>query len=241
MASLDAETTLEYTVDGPETGTPIVLLHPFGADRSAWDAHVEELDGGPIVRPDLRGHGETGVVGDGSTEYTLDLFAADSHELVSGVTGAPLLVGCSLGAATALTYALEHPGSVSGVVASGVAERKLHREVLVQTFSRVQSGLISLFGYSRVSDRLGLPPQPAYERLTDLLDDPDDELDTTETVRRLTEADVDVTLVRGPGERPFSDELRASGADVAVLSSGGHIAPLRFPEECCSLITARLD
>jgi pimeloyl-ACP methyl ester carboxylesterase len=40
-----AVTGLHMDFSGPESGTPLVLLHGFGGDGSAWDAVKAELPG----------------------------------------------------------------------------------------------------------------------------------------------------------------------------------------------------
>ena len=60
---------LFYTDEGPKNGPPVVLLHGFPLDRTMWDEQAKKLvgQGFRVIRPDLRGHGKSPVVGEPST------------------------------------------------------------------------------------------------------------------------------------------------------------------------------
>jgi pimeloyl-ACP methyl ester carboxylesterase len=92
-------------------GVPVVLLHPGVGDSRSWDRVVPGLDGLRLVRYDVRGYGrspqpteEFSLVED--LETVLDQLALDRV----------LLVGCSMGGGTALSFALAHPHRVHGLV-----------------------------------------------------------------------------------------------------------------------------
>ena len=102
---------LEYDVRG--TGRPVVLLHSGGVDRHLWDAEADALAADHlVVRYDARGHGA-------STSPTADWqFHEDLRALVRHLDlERPTLVGLSLGAATALDYAIAYPDDVTAVLA----------------------------------------------------------------------------------------------------------------------------
>ena len=92
-------------------GVPIVLLHPGIGDSRSWDLVVPGLDGRRVVRYDVRGYGRSPQP---TTEFSLleDLETVlDQLELER-----VLLVGCSMGGATALGETLAHPDRVHGLV-----------------------------------------------------------------------------------------------------------------------------
>lgn len=102
---------LDYDVRG--AGRPVVLLHSGGADRHLWDAEAQALAGDHlVVRYDARGHGA-------STSPTADWAFHEDLSAVLAHLGVerPTLVGLSLGAATALDYAIAYPDDVTAVLA----------------------------------------------------------------------------------------------------------------------------
>ncbi|MEU8223720.1 alpha/beta hydrolase [Kribbella sp. NPDC048915] len=92
-------------------GVPIVLLHSGVGDSRDWDRVVPGLDGLRLVRYDVRGYGRSPqptaqftLLGD--LETVLDQLALDRV----------LLVGCSMGGGTALSFAVRYPQRVHGLV-----------------------------------------------------------------------------------------------------------------------------
>ncbi|MFI2236029.1 alpha/beta fold hydrolase [Streptomyces chrestomyceticus] len=97
------------------SGRPLVLLHGGFLDHRMWDRQVPAFATKyRVIAPDARGHGR-------STNATGPFRPADD---VAGLlrhlgTGPVILVGLSMGAATAVDTALEYPELVSGLVVSG--------------------------------------------------------------------------------------------------------------------------
>lgn len=94
-------------------GVPVVFLHAGVADRRMWSEQVRALAtaGYHVAAYDRRGFGET-VTEDEPFSHVVDL------ELVLDRLGlnAVVLVGCSMGGALAVDFALEHPGRVVALV-----------------------------------------------------------------------------------------------------------------------------
>lgn len=93
-------------------GLPIVLIHGFTFDMRTWDAQVEVLSQFfQVVRYDLRGFGRSSLPR-GPYSHVEDL-----QVLIQSLSlSAPVLIGLSLGANIALTYALENPGIVRALI-----------------------------------------------------------------------------------------------------------------------------
>lgn len=106
------------------TGRPLVLLHGGFLDHRMWDDQIPAFaDRYRVIAPDARGHGGSA----NATEpfrHTDDLAALLRHL----GTGPAILVGVSMGAATAIDTALEHPGAVAAVVVSGAGTSEPHFE-----------------------------------------------------------------------------------------------------------------
>jgi pyruvate dehydrogenase E2 component (dihydrolipoamide acetyltransferase) len=99
---------------GPEHGTPILLIHGFGADMSTWlFNHGALAEDRPVHAIDLPGHGGSSKeVGDGSTRA---LAATIVDYMDAAGIGAAHLVGHSLGGAIAVLVAHDHPDRVTGL------------------------------------------------------------------------------------------------------------------------------
>lgn len=107
---------VHYTVDGVEAGRDIILVHGFAASVHAWRPWVERLrDEYRLIAIDLPGHGLTAAPK--GYRASLDSNAALVGELATHV-GADrfVLAGNSMGGAVSLTYALENPERLEGLV-----------------------------------------------------------------------------------------------------------------------------
>jgi pimeloyl-ACP methyl ester carboxylesterase len=99
-------------------GPPIVLVHGLSATRRNVVQGSRHLikRGYSLIAYDARGHGESDpVAGDSAYEYT-DLVADLEAVIDDQELERPALVGSSMGAATVMTYALEHPDRVPALV-----------------------------------------------------------------------------------------------------------------------------
>ena len=93
-------------------GVPLVFIHGFSFDMRTWDAQVEALSRYfQVVRYDLRGFGRSSMP-TGPYSHVQDL-----RDLIGFLsTVLPVLIGLSLGANIALSFALDHPRAVRGLV-----------------------------------------------------------------------------------------------------------------------------
>jgi pimeloyl-ACP methyl ester carboxylesterase len=101
--------TIHYLVEG--RGPAVVLLHGLGGFAASWRHNVPPLaTRATVYAVDLPGFGRSGKP---PAPYSLGYFARALHGFLEaiGVTQASL-VGHSLGAAAAVTYALTHPARV---------------------------------------------------------------------------------------------------------------------------------
>jgi len=100
---------LNYLVEG--RGPAVVLVHGLGGFAASWRHNVPSLASrATVYAVDLPGFGQSGKP---PAEYSLGFFARALHAFLDavGVSHASL-VGHSLGAAVALTYALTRPARV---------------------------------------------------------------------------------------------------------------------------------
>jgi 3-oxoadipate enol-lactonase len=103
-------------------GPPIVLCHGLTATRRyvVHGSRVLERAGHTVVSYDARGHGESDPAPEGRG-YGYPELVGDLECVIAEAVGEGefLLVGSSMGAHTAVAYALAHPQRVSGLVLVG--------------------------------------------------------------------------------------------------------------------------
>lgn len=94
------------------TGFPLILVHAGICDSRMWDEQFDVFaQQHRVVRYDLRGYGQTAPV-DGAYAHHTDLLALLNH---LGIERAHLL-GCSMGGATVIDFALTYPDRVSALI-----------------------------------------------------------------------------------------------------------------------------
>ncbi|MCM2392175.1 alpha/beta fold hydrolase [Streptomyces albipurpureus] len=127
-APVDDEGRLAHDIAGE--GPAVVLLHGGLLDLTVWDEEFEVLAADyQVIRYDARGHGRSSsVTGDWSPAE--DLHALLSHLCVERAR----LVGASLGARTALDFALLYPELTESLVlaAPGISGRPFVDPYVIQ-------------------------------------------------------------------------------------------------------------
>ena len=104
-------------------GTPIVLCHGITATRRyvVHGSRALERAGHLVVSYDARGHGESDPAPEGRG-YGYPELVADLEEVLAATVGEEqrfVLAGHSMGAHTAVAYALRHPQRLGGLVVVG--------------------------------------------------------------------------------------------------------------------------
>lgn len=103
-------------------GTPIVLCHGITATRRyvVQGSRVLERSGFRVVSYDARGHGESDSAPTGEG-YGYPRLVDDLERVVASEVGEGrfFLAGHSMGAHTAVSYALRHPGRLAGLIVVG--------------------------------------------------------------------------------------------------------------------------
>jgi pimeloyl-ACP methyl ester carboxylesterase len=98
-------------------GSPIALLHGLTGTRRyvVMGSRVLERSGHRTISYDARGHGHSGSAPDASG-YTYELLADDLQAVLDALeVERAVLAGASMGAQTALRFALEHPERVQAL------------------------------------------------------------------------------------------------------------------------------
>jgi pimeloyl-ACP methyl ester carboxylesterase len=215
----------------------IVLLHGLGGDlEQLWGVTGPEVGGRPaaILAPDARAHGETRFVGEGPLNF--DVLGLDLLTLVDRLRLGPrlVLVGVSMGAATALRVALDGPQRVHGLVL--VRPAWLHErwpenlapfgEIAALLSEQGPAAGRARFEASRLYQEVrAVSPSTASSLLAQF-----DKPYALARVRRLEDL---------PGAVPYQhpDDLRAVRAPTLVVGAPGDpVHPVRFAEELAGLI-----
>ncbi len=99
-----------YQVEVAGEGEPLLLLHGFTGDRSAWAELSQQLrDDFELIALDLLGHGGSDAPAD-PVSYRMERAAADIADLLNQLGGPrPHLLGYSMGGRLALFLALRFP------------------------------------------------------------------------------------------------------------------------------------
>ena len=115
--SLDTPTGVKLSGERTGTGVPLILLHGLTATRRyvLMGSRYLARAGVELVGFDARGHGASGPAPDSSAYEYADM-VGDLDVVVASVGTPVVLVGNSMGAATAAAYALEYPERVSALV-----------------------------------------------------------------------------------------------------------------------------
>lgn len=116
------ELSFDVTVDGPEDGRPVLLLHGFPETGRSWDAVGRSLvrAGHRVIVPDQRGY-SAGARPTGVEAYGMRPIVADALGILDAL-GLPMVdvVGHDWGANVAWCLATWHPDRVRSLVAVSV-------------------------------------------------------------------------------------------------------------------------
>ena len=115
MRIRNGDVELNVVVDGADDAPPILLLHGILGCAQTWDWMVPRLvDNARVLRLDFRGHGESDRA---AGAYQLTDYVSDAAAVCEQVAGRPcIVIGHSLGGATAAGLAQTRPELVRGVV-----------------------------------------------------------------------------------------------------------------------------
>lgn len=116
VSASPAADAVNWTVEGPPDGQPIVFVHGAMMGRSVWRPQIDALSARyRCISVDLPGHGAQR-----SERFTLDR-AVDTvvRAIDAEANGRAVVVGLSLGGYTSVLVAARHPEKVRGLVIAG--------------------------------------------------------------------------------------------------------------------------
>jgi pimeloyl-ACP methyl ester carboxylesterase len=129
FVTLPSGARAHYRIQGDADGVTLVLLHGSNSSLHAWEPWVAELgDAHRIVTVDLPGHGLTGATP--AADYTFEGMARFVEEFTRKLgLSRFILGGNSMGGAVTLSYALDHPDELSGIVLVSAGGTQVPAEV----------------------------------------------------------------------------------------------------------------
>jgi pimeloyl-ACP methyl ester carboxylesterase len=238
-------------------GPPVVFLHAGIADLRMWEPQVapfaEQFD---VLRPDQRGFGESELP---SKPWSP---VADLLSLMKQLSLEPAhLIGCSMGGALAIDFALAHPERISklvlvGSAIGGFAFKPEHAHLFSEAASARKAGDLDALNQAMLKLFLDGPKRPrgyVAEPLRKLFlemngralrsdfEKAPPEQDAL-AVRRLHEIAEPTLVVVGDQDVPTvleaADLLMNSIPDVrkAVIHDAAHLPNLEHPEEFNRLV-----
>src|SRR5215212_5547291 len=115
--SLDTPTGVHLSGERAGSGVPLILLHGLTATRRyvLMGSRYLARAGAELIAYEVRGHGAASPA-PSPEAYEYGDLAADLELVVESVASPVVLVGNSMGAATAVAYALKFPERVSALV-----------------------------------------------------------------------------------------------------------------------------
>jgi 3-oxoadipate enol-lactonase len=195
--------------DTTGSGPAVLLLHSGVTDRRMWDPLVPALSHAfRVVRPDLRGFGESPLPAEEYADAD-DLDALLDH---LGITDAAV-VGSSFGGRVALELATLHPGRVSSLVLLCAALRGVEPTADAAAFGEEEDRLLEagdVEGAVDLNVRTWLGPEASEE--------------TRALVARMQRRAFEVQLeadARGPGPQPRRVEVDLARIAVPTLVVSG--------------------
>lgn len=240
---------------GAATGTPVLMIHGFGADAQSWYPLDRELGRNhPVIRIDLPNHG-------GSPRRRIAGFAALSREIVAAFDELHLekvhLVGHSLGGAAALaladirarriaSLALLAPGGlgaeINGAFLAGMT--RASRPESLGPWLRTMVADPALIGEDFVAAAMtgrdaGLRAAQA-QMAQDLFPDGTQGFDLRAAMERL---DCPTRLIWGRDDKvlPWQQALGAPGrVGVHLFARTGHVPQLERPEDVLRILRAQI-
>lgn len=233
---------LHYEESGQ--GIPLVLVHGYPLDHTIWDDVTRHLGGGiRVIRPDLRGYGQSPVT-DGV--YSMSLLANDLLGLLDQLgLGKVVLAGHSMGGYVCLAFARAYPARLAGlglVTTQALADPPERREGRLQqaleverrgTIAAVEAGLAKYSPDPAVLEKtreimLRCDPRAVAGSLRGMAERPD-------LSGLLPELNLPALVIAGevdaliPASR--SEEMANLLPDgrLVVVKGGGHMAMMESP------------
>lgn len=225
----------------------VILIHGAGGTHLNWPPQIRRLAGQRMIAPDLPGHGKSEGVG----RQLIADYAGDLAGFMDALrVPAAILAGHSMGAAIALTMALQHPKRVVGMallgssarmpVAPAILRGAADPSAFLATVDRITSHSYSPHADSRLKE-LALRRMAESRRSVlygdfvacDLFDVVD-ELGRIRAPALVLAAEEDRMIPVGSSR---SMQRQIPGAQLRLIRGAGHMLMLEQPEAVASALS----
>ena len=243
---------LHYEVHGGgNLGPPLVFVHGAGGSRLHWPLGLRRLAGRHTLAVDLPGHGQSPIgENSGIDGYVRGL--ADWRTAVP--VHRPVLVGHSMGAAIALTAALEEPAALAGLVLVGAGPRLRVNPKLLEgvaqpeTFAAAVHQIV-LWSFAPEADArmVELARRRMIETGSAVLADDLRACNAFDVTSRLSGIRLPTLIIVGRNDRMtplgLSEELQQgiAGARLRVVEAAGHMVMLERPAAMATFLQSFLE
>jgi len=146
--------TLSVRESGPANGEAVVLLHALGLDGTIWEDVIARLPNGlRIIRPDMRGHGQSDVP---PAPYSMGALVSDAEAVCDALNVRDaVIVGLSIGGLIAQGLAVKRLDLVRALVLSNTAAKLGRPEIWQARADAVQRGGIGAIADDTVARWFG--------------------------------------------------------------------------------------
>lgn len=243
---------IQLVYDDEGSGPAIVLVHGYPFNRTMWDEHAAALrNNNRVIRPDLRGHGES-ASSEGSA--TMNLMAHDIASLLDhlGVSRA-VIGGLSMGGYVTLAFYQLFPSRVEKLLladtraqADTEENKKVREEQAQKVLAEGMAGIVDtmlpkLLAPETVSKRpevvkrvrdmmLQTKPEGAAAALRGMAQREDQ-------TERLAQIDVATLILAGREDAitPVADSEKMhqaiANSKLIVIENAGHVSNIEQPEQ----------
>ncbi len=130
---------LNYRIDGPEDGKPVVFANSLGTDYRLWDKVLPLLpEGLKLIRYDKRGHGLSECP---AAPYSMGALVTDLERLLDHLEiRDAVLVGCSIGGMIAQGLAVKRLDQIRAMVLSNTGAKIGTDQMWADRIAAVEAG-----------------------------------------------------------------------------------------------------
>ncbi len=214
---------LYVDVDGPADAPTVLLLHGITATGRTWEWLVPDLvDRFRVIRLDFRGHGRSSRA---PGAYSRDGYVSDAAATLRALGGTPaVVIGHSLGGATAIALAQRHPELVRALVLEdpplGGGPRTLEGNSLRDGFTAMRTSVPRLqasgIPVAKLAEVLAAAPSPVGKPFGELVHP--DAIDAMAAAMLELDASV-LDLAVGNAPMPDSDPTIAPTVPALVMTA----------------------
>lgn len=243
---------IDYSIEGPKTGLPIVFIHGFPFSKDMWKPQVEALKQNyTVVTYDVRGHGASDV---GNGQYTIEYCVDDLIGLLDALKlQHVILAGLSMGGYIALRAFEKHHDRFKGLVLCDTRSDDDTNEVKIKR--AVQARNVKIYGMRKYAniylptifyEKTLLKNPDAVKMIRGIIENTSPNATAgmlialaarTNSTPSLSKIDIPTLIMVGqfdeltPPSASIAMKEKIQNADFHILPDAAHVSNLENPEE----------